>query len=173
MTEDDHIRIPKLPMQVGDSDQFISGFIALNRPMELVQITVKRVDGEAEYSVGPVPVPAPVDAFVEALNRWRASLVYPTTPKVRTRTLDASELESYCLRYRQAYELMGEGLALKSFRTQLWKEWRQAQTEAGEFPLERGHKESRRAIRKNFSDALDAYIADLQASKDSEPYNID
>jgi hypothetical protein len=112
MNEDDHMRIPKLPMQVGDSDQFISGFIALNRPMELVQITVKRVDGEAEYSVGPVPVPAPVDAFVEALNRWRASLVYPTTPKVRTRTLDASELESYCLRYRQAYELMGEGPTL-------------------------------------------------------------
>ena len=171
MNEDDQLRIPKLPMQVGDSDQFISGFIALNRPMELVQITVKSVNGEEEYSVGPVPIPAPIDAFVEALDQWRASLVYPATPKVRTRTLDASELESYCLRYRQAYELMGEGPALRSFRTQLWKEWRQAQTEAGKFPSKRGQKESRRAIRKNFSDALDAYLADWQASKESEPYS--
>jgi len=171
MNESDMQKIPKLPMQVGDSDQFVSGIIALNQPTELVQITIKDVRRGQEWHVGPVPVPAPVDAFVKALNRWRASLVYPSRPKVRTRTLEANQLEPYCLRYRQAYELMGDGPALKAFRTQLWGEWRQAQTEAGRFPSERGQKKSRKAIRKNFADALDAYLADWKANKETEPYS--
>jgi hypothetical protein len=171
MKENDHLKIPELPIQIGDSDQFVSGFIALDRPMELVQIIVKDVRRGQEWRVGPVPVPAPVDAFVEALNHWRASQVYPSRPKVRTRTLEANELEPYCLRYRQAYELMDDGPALKAFRTQLWTEWRQAQTEAGKFPAERGQKEPRRAIRKNFADALDAYLAEWKADKETEPYN--
>ena len=171
MNGNDHLTIPKLPMQVGDSDQFVNGIIALSQPMERVQITVKDVLRGQEWHVGPALVPAPVDAFVEALKRWRASLVYPSRPKVRTRTLETNELEPYCLRYRQAYELMDDGPALKAFRTQLWREWRQAQTEAGKFPSERGQKESRRAIRKNFADALDAYLAEWKANKETDPYS--
>ena len=171
MNESDHPKVPKLPVQVGDSDQFVSGFIALNRPMVLVQITVKDVHGGQEWQDGPVLVPAPVAAFVETLNRWRASLVYPSRPNVRTRTLEANELEPYCLRYRQAYEQMGDGPALKDFRTQLWREWRQAQAQAGKFPSERGQKESRRAIRKNFADALDAYLAEWKVNKETGPYS--
>jgi len=171
MNKSDLQKIPKLPLRVGDSDQFVSGIIALNRPMELVQITVKDVRRGQEWHVGPVPIPAPVDSFVEALKRWRASLVYPSRPPVRTRTLEANKLEPYCLRYRQAYELMGDGPALKVFRTQLWGEWRQAQIEAGKFPSERGQKKSRKAIRKNFADALDAYLAEWKANKETEPYS--
>jgi len=172
MNRNDKQEISKLPMRVGDSDQFISGIIPLKRLMELVKITVKDVRSGQEWQIGPVPVPAPVESFCEALNRWRASLTYPATPKIRTRTLEANKLELYCLRYRQAYELMGDGPALEAFRTQLWQEWRQAQTEAGTFPNKRGQKEPRRAIRKNFADALDAYLAEWKANQGREPYGV-
>jgi len=171
MTDKNVPVIPDLPLQLGESDQYVSGIVVLQRPAQLVEIIVKDLASGQEWKSGWVPVPAPVEAFWKALQQWRGTLMYPPRPKVPTWTLDSTELEAYCLRYRQAYELMGDGKALKAFRLQIFQNWKQHHVADGSFPSERGQKHRRKIVRENFNNALDAYLEDWRRSKTTDPYS--
>src|SRR3990172_1031697 len=123
MSTDDLPPIPPFPLQIGNSDQYISGIVVLP-PSILVEITIKDVSSGQTWRCGPVPAPPPLDAFGNALNSWRASITYPADPAPPTQTLDPQALRSYCWRYRHAYEYAQlDNETLKQFRLQLYREW--------------------------------------------------
>jgi hypothetical protein len=123
MRTDDLSSVPPFPLQIGDSDQYISGIVVLPTSL-LVEITVKDVTSGQTWACGPVPAPSPLEAFGKSLNAWRASITYPIDPEPPTQTLDPQALRPYCWRYRHAFEHAKLDVeTLKRFRLQLYREW--------------------------------------------------
>jgi len=167
--------VPSFPLQIGDSDQYISGIVVLPMSM-LVEITVKDVTSGQTWTCGPVPAPSPLEAFGTALNAWRASITYPTDPEPPTQTLDPQALRPFCWRYRHAYEHARlDAETLKRFRLQLYREWEANKKHLNVFPFrseDRGPagQRARKAERRNFNDALDAYLEKWKQNRNTSPY---
>jgi hypothetical protein len=175
MEIDDLPSIPPFPLQIGDSNQYISGIVVLPLSI-LVEITVKDVTSGQTWTCGPLPAPPPLEAFGNALNAWRASITYPTDPEPPTQTLDAHTLRPYCWRYRHAYEHAGlDAETLKRFRLQLYREWETNKKHQDVFPFrsaDRGSaaQRARKAERRNFNDALDTYLEKWKQNRSASPY---
>jgi hypothetical protein len=167
--------VPNFPIQIGESNQAISGIIVLP-PSLLVEITVKDIRSSETWKCGPVPAPPPLESFGQALNRWRASITYPHDPDPPTRTLDREALRPYCWRYRYAYEYAGlDEERLKLFRLQLFREWEKAKQQQGQYPFrteDRGSQavKAQKAERRNFNDALDGYLEEWKKGRQANPY---
>jgi hypothetical protein len=160
MGEKDKPNVPKkMPIQVGNSNQFVRGVVKLDGPILHIRITVDDLEGgKKRNDVGLAR--GPFDSFCDSLFGFRASSVYPKNPKGGTRTIDEDVLEPYWLRFRQAYEIWGEDEGLDQFLMQLWQEYRDDQG-IEPHPISR----KRQADRENFKNALRARLREWKKNK--------
>lgn len=160
MSDDTSPKIPgKMPMKVGESDQYLRGIVFINKPRIHVRITVEDLNSDQTWTDDGM-APAPFTSFCEALQQWQGSITYPSDPKGGTKTIKPEILESYWLRYRQAYELMVEDNALAEYLQQLWMEYKKDQNIQPHYD----HK-TRKVDRENFKNALKTRLKNWKKSK--------